>query len=251
MRPPWADWKFPQALPGDGTLARYTRPQFLQWLEPDARIVFGDAVMSALQRVAALASFEAVGVLARPMYVCTKRREKKAAQKNPQLLCMATAAMSPLTKLTGERKEYRCAKCRDAGEAPVSGSVPLRVLRLYVMVRAADGLPTPMRMKPLSVILEMPPPEFAWGREHTVVETASLTTARPIQTKAELNQVAYQYNRDDSAAIWLSAGAFRGEDTRTDSEEYVAGSTFRLLEPVEPVGSLRAMHMAFCTDSLD
>jgi hypothetical protein len=156
--------------------------------------------------------------------------------------------MSPLTKLTGARKEYRCAKCRDAGEAPVSGSVPLRVLRLYVMVRAADGLPTPMRMKPLSVILEMPPADFAWGREHTAVETASLTKARPFQTRAELNKVAYQYKGDESAAIWLSAGAFRGEDSRTDNGEHVAGSTFRLLDPVEPVDSLHAMHSAFCMD---
>ena len=26
LRPPWADDRFPQALPGDATLSRYTRP---------------------------------------------------------------------------------------------------------------------------------------------------------------------------------------------------------------------------------
>ena len=40
LRPPWSDYSFPQALPGDGTLARYTRPCFLLWDASAADIAF-------------------------------------------------------------------------------------------------------------------------------------------------------------------------------------------------------------------
>ena len=36
LRPPWADYRFPQALPGDGTLSRYTRPCFLRAFRGEA-----------------------------------------------------------------------------------------------------------------------------------------------------------------------------------------------------------------------
>ena len=33
LRPPWVDHQFPQALPGEGVLSRFTRPSFLQWID--------------------------------------------------------------------------------------------------------------------------------------------------------------------------------------------------------------------------
>ena len=32
LNPPWLEYQFPQALPGDGVLSRLTRPSFLQWI---------------------------------------------------------------------------------------------------------------------------------------------------------------------------------------------------------------------------
>ena len=89
LRPPWADYTFLQALPGDGTLSRYTRPCFLLWEVSDAANLFGDEVMSKLNKVAADVSLEVVAVLGRPRYVCTARPHEKT-QNNyacPQRRC--------------------------------------------------------------------------------------------------------------------------------------------------------------------
>ena len=212
LRPPWADYNFPQALPGDGTLSRYTRPCFLQWEEADAAILFGDEVMSKLCKVAADVSHTVVGVLGRPLYVCTARPH----EKTPERLCMATASMSPLMQLSQARKHYLCAKCKNEQKAPVSDSAPLRVLHLYVTVAATDGLPTPVRMKPLPVVLEAPPDTFAWhsSKMHTFDQPASM--AVPTRLDIALDRhgarvVAYAFNPEESKEIWCSAGAFRGE----------------------------------------
>ena len=69
LRPPWAEDRFPQALPGDATLSRYTRPCFLLWEASHAATLFGDEVMSKLHSAAAEVSLEAVGV-----YKCSARQ---------------------------------------------------------------------------------------------------------------------------------------------------------------------------------
>ena len=51
LRPPWADYNFPQALPGNGMLSNYTRPSFLNWKVADAVLVFGNAVNAKLRRL--------------------------------------------------------------------------------------------------------------------------------------------------------------------------------------------------------
>ena len=106
LRPPWCDFNFPLAVPGEGTLARYTRPCFLLWDANVADIAFGKEVMSKLRQVAANVSLEIAGVLGRPLYVCTARLRGKS----PERLCMSTASMSPLMELPAARKHYLCAK---------------------------------------------------------------------------------------------------------------------------------------------
>ena len=102
------------------------------------------------------------------------------------------------------------------GLAPVSDSAPLRVLHLYVTVAATDGLPTPVRMKPLPVVLEAPPDTFAWhsSKLHTFDQPASV--AVPTRLDIALDRhgarvVAYAFNPEESKGIWCCAGAFRGE----------------------------------------
>ena len=109
LRPPWCDFNFPLAVPGEGTLARYTRPCFLLWDAKVADIAFGKEVMSKLRQVAANVSLEIVGVLGRPLYVCTARLLGKSSQR----LCMSTASMSKHIELQEARKHYLCRKCID------------------------------------------------------------------------------------------------------------------------------------------
>ena len=52
MRPPWAADDFPQALPGEGVLARFIRPSYMQWNALQAPYLFGDEVMHKLNSAA-------------------------------------------------------------------------------------------------------------------------------------------------------------------------------------------------------
>ena len=74
MRPPWLTHTFPQALPGNGVLSKYTHPSFLQWDWEAGSKLFGDAVAELLAGVTKAADFELRGFLARPLYVCTSTR---------------------------------------------------------------------------------------------------------------------------------------------------------------------------------
>ena len=207
MRPPWCDYSFSQALPGESTLSRYTRPCFLSWGAVDAAIVFGNEVMSELHKVVADMSLEVVGVLGRPLYVCTARKRGRSSER----LCMSIASMSPLMQLSAARKHYLCAKCKDEQNAAVSVNAPLRVLHLYVTVAAADGLPTPVRMKPLPVVLEAPPDSFAWGRLKPTVHWGEPDAVPTHLSIAQNEKIAYLFNSEASERIWCFAGAFRGE----------------------------------------
>jgi hypothetical protein len=91
LRPPWLTHKFPQALPGDGVLSRYTRPSFLTWSVESANVLFGEKVMTPLGQVAEAVSVSVAGILARPLYLCTGQIQ--SAKKKPEL-CMALASMS-------------------------------------------------------------------------------------------------------------------------------------------------------------
>ena len=120
-------------------------------------------------------------------------------------------------QLPAARKHFLCAKCKNKLRAPVSDSAPLRVLQLYITVAATDGQPTPLRMKPLPVVVEAPPDSFTWGSMNmSTFDSESASMAVPTQFNIARdsrgrNVVAYSFNSEASKAIWCSAGAFRGE----------------------------------------
>ena len=163
--------------------------------------------MSRLRTVVTHLSLEVVGVLGRPLYVCTARPH----EGRPERLCMSIASMSPLIQLSAARKHYMCANCKNAQNAPVSDSAPLRVLRLHVTVAATDGLPTPVRMKPVSVVLEAPPDSFAWGRP---TSSAPGTTRREALSGffTDGSKRMHAFRGEASQAIWHAATAFRGRE---------------------------------------
>ena len=85
--------------------------------------------------------------MVRPLYACTKRLEG--------------GQMSMFIQHCDGRSHYRCRTCSDS--APVSDSVPLRVLNLYILVR--DGSNTTfMRRAAYTLRLRAPPPHWAWGK---------------------------------------------------------------------------------------
>ena len=67
LRPPWLTDTFPQALPGGGTLSRYTIPCFLLSEASDAATIFRDEAVPMLRKVATDVSLEVVRVLGRPL----------------------------------------------------------------------------------------------------------------------------------------------------------------------------------------
>ena len=75
LRPPWLTHTFPQALPGNGVLSKYTRPSYLQWDCEKGSKLFGDAASDLLAVVAEAVNLELRGFLARPLYACISTNE--------------------------------------------------------------------------------------------------------------------------------------------------------------------------------
>ena len=101
------------------------------------------------------------------------------------------------------RSHYRCKKCI----APVSDSVPLRVLDLYILV--SDGKKTTiMRSKPYRLRLRTPPPQWAWGVD--LGELPQLTMAMP-NVVSHAKGMFYDYNDRDSEAIWCYSCSYEGK----------------------------------------
>ena len=92
---------------------------------------------------------------------------------------MSVASMSKFVQQTGGRRHFRCQECVErAGDGPVSGS-PLRVLHLYVLVSATDRGLTPLRMKPLRLVVEAPPDKWGWGVPGSDSTLPEPTPAKP------------------------------------------------------------------------
>ena len=79
---------------------------------------------------------------------------------------MSVASMSQLIKHVEGRLHYRCGNCatKEAG-GPASGSLPLRLLHLYALVGTGRATIAPLHAKPVRLIVDAPPAEWAWGRE--------------------------------------------------------------------------------------
>ena len=209
LRPPWLTHTFPQALPGNNLLSKYTRPCFLQWDGEAGGKLFGEAVAKLLADAVAAVDLELRGFLARPLYVCTSTSGRDS------LMCMSVASMSKLIMHREGRLHYRCGKCmaKDAGE-PASGSSPLRVLHLYALVGTDGRALTPLHSRPVRLVVAAPPAQWAWGeqlREDDLpgLDSRGASPERGLDSRGE----HWRYQAADSNAIWCYAGPYRGEPT--------------------------------------
>ena len=146
---------------------------------------------------------EHAGFVARPLYACTKHIQDGE-------MCMKVASMSKFIQLGDGRSHYRCTKCRQeegADSAPVSDSVPLRVLDLYILVR--DGSKTTlMRSKAYRLCLRAPPSRWAWGKD--LGQLPELTLAMPGFVSHAKGKF-YDYNDAESEAIWCYSCSYEGK----------------------------------------
>ena len=146
---------------------------------------------------------EHAGFVARPLYTCTMPIEGGQ-------ICMNVASMSKFIHHRDGRGHYRCAKCIQrelADSAPVSDSAPLRVLDLYILVRAGSKT-TFMRSKPYTLCLRTPPPRWAWDVD--LGPLPPLTQARPKVVSRAKGQF-YEYNAAESEAIWCYSSSYEGK----------------------------------------
>ena len=96
----------------------------------------------------------------------------------------------------------------NAKGSPASGSRPLRVLDIYVLVATSEGTLTPLRMKALRLIVDAPPDRWAWGVE--LGSLPALIRAQPNGYGGKRERKMWQYNETESEAIWCYAGSYRG-----------------------------------------
>ena len=101
LRPPWLDHDFPHALPGEGLLARFTRPSFLYWPANKVPTLFGATVHEQLASAAADVDLVFAGVIARPLYKCTE-----VVDANTGKICMHVASMSRFLQKSVARPAY-------------------------------------------------------------------------------------------------------------------------------------------------
>ena len=207
LRPPWSTHTFPQALPGNGLLSKYTWPSLLQWDGPAGLQLLGEAVVKLLADVATAMDLELQGFLARPLYACT------ASSGSDRLMCMSVALMSPQITHVEGRLHHRCNHCvqKDAG-VTASGSFPLRVLHLYALVGVGGHAPTPLHSKPVRLVVAAPPPDWAWGIHGVWPDRPRFDSPAALPERAEDSRGKHwRYSPAESDAICCHAGPSRGE----------------------------------------
>ena len=213
LRPPWATHTFPQAVPGDGVLSRYIRPSFMQWDSGLGPKLLGTKVWERVLEAAAAVDVAVAGYLARPLYVCTN-----AKPSSEHGMCMSIASMSRFVQQAPGQVHYRCSACVAKSEGvPVSDSAPLRVLHLYALIATRDDGATPMRMKPVRLVVHAPPDTWKWGASAPASGRASgslqdVEMAHPTQSGA-----LFLYNKKESDALWSWSSCYRGEDRDSSS----------------------------------
>ena len=193
LRPPWLTDAFTQALPGDSTLSRYSRPCFLEWPADVSKVDFGVDVAAELADKTSRVSKTFAGIVARPLYACTAFKLRARSEVHTKL-CGKVASMSPLLEFPAEREHWLCADCLRRG-APVSDSAPRRMLRLYPNYTFAFS------------------PHCCFGLHTTsrVFMEGASTRASPLSVAASVGAV-WKYSEAESEAIWLTAKAFDAID---------------------------------------
>ena len=165
--------------------------------------MFGNDLSDRVKTTMEYMGLERAGFVARPLYACTKRIEGGQ-------MCMNVASMSKFIQHRDGRSHYRCRTCREKecdDSAPVSDSVPLRVLDLYILVRNGSKS-TFMRRKAYRLCLHAPPPRWAWGKD--LGQLPHLTLAMPSSVSHEKGQF-YNYNDAESEAIWCYSCSYEGK----------------------------------------
>ena len=146
---------------------------------------------------------ENAGVVARPLYACTKHIEDGE-------MCMKVASRSKYIQLGDVRSHSRCTKCRQeecADSAPVSGSAPLRVLDLYTLVRDGSKV-TFMRSHPFKLCLRAPPSR--WAFDVDMGQPPELAQASP-KVFSHAKGTFREYNDAESEAIWCYSSSYEGK----------------------------------------
>jgi hypothetical protein len=218
LRPPWLLHSFPQALPGDSMLSNLTRPTLMYWDETCAWKVFGKEVENILTHMAQVVSTVVAGVLARPLYVCTQKKQDGN-------VCLQKAAMSPLVKERFPRRNFMCTGCK-ASALPVSDSIALRFLQLYIVVKAGEPQPdTCLRTDAFRVLVTAPPDSWLplsereiGGMDNEEVEAAPSRMPCTVSGK-KINIL--QFTQQESDRIWLAARSFQGNATEATSASVV------------------------------
>ena len=201
LSPPWIDHNFPQALPGDGVLARYMKPTFLRWPRDIVGTLFGREVFETWSKECQAAGLELGAVLGRPLYVCTRTRPCGE-------VCGAMAAMSPLMEQREKHKEFVCQDCAGRNAPREDRALPvLRLIRIYLQVRVEDRW-LAMRSAPMHILLHAPLDDSMWGFGHTspglTDTTLLLEPARPANLELEItNRTGWRYTARESNNIWL------------------------------------------------
>ena len=123
---------------------------------------------------------------------------------------MNVASMSKFIQHRDGRSHYWCTKCREkecADSAPVSDSVPLRALDLYILVK--DGSKTTvLRRNAYRLCLRVPPPRWAWGKD--LGKNPDLKQAMPTSVSHAKGKF-YEYNDAESEAIWCYSCSYEGK----------------------------------------
>ena len=165
------------------------------------RALFGNDLSHRVERKMENMDLVHAGFVARPLYACTKCSESGE-------MCMKVASMSKYIQQRDGRSHYRCTNCRKKGtdSTPVSDSVPLRVLDLYILVRGGSKT-TIMRSNTYRLCLCVPPTQWAWG-----VNAGQLPLPKQaIPTfVSHTNGKFYKYNKMEIGAIWCGSSSYEG-----------------------------------------
>ena len=90
------------------------------------------------------------------------------------------------------------------------------MLRLYVLVPKVAGRSTVLRTSPFHVLVDAPLDDVQWGLEFAgnsldVPRRATPTKATRVEGKRKGQRILYEFNAEESQAIWAEARSYNEE----------------------------------------